>query len=119
MDSANINSFHCIPYRYGARCCCAKPDITATTVPAGRYARLVLATDGMWDVLNPHRVLQVMSHIREPLTAARKLTVAAYHRRIATKTKDDDISVIVVDINYNDRPANMKQMKSFCGCCLS
>eukprot|EP01036_Dinobryon_divergens_P038165 gene38165-50048_t len=85
--------------RYGPRCCVAVPDISATTIPAHQHARFVLASDGMWDVIDQLTAQKVVLSIKNPQKAALKLAQMAFHRRMNHGMRFDDITVMVVDVN--------------------
>lgn len=85
--------------KYGPRCCIAQPDISAITIKPNEYARIVLASDGLWDVMSTTQVQEVISKIKEPQEAAHTLADLAYQLRIRYRIRKDDITVIVVDIH--------------------
>lgn len=73
-----------------------EPDVAHFVAPCG--ARLLLASDGVWDALEKAEVSKVLRKNSEAHTASQALSLAA---RNATNSKDqaiDDICVIVVDL---------------------
>lgn len=85
--------------RLGPRSCSAVPDITAINIASGEHARVVLATDGLWDVVTNSTAQLVVMSTSDPLRAADKLVSLAFQRRLAWGLRKDDITAIVVDIN--------------------
>lgn len=71
-----------------------RPHIKQVVIPR-TGARLVLATDGLWDLLRPRKVKSLVK-CRELNDATRILLTAA--SRVALGTLSDDITVLVVDI---------------------
>ena len=99
--------------RYGPRCCVALPDVTALTIHANEFARFIIASDGMWDVVTVETVNEIAESISDPHRLARRLATAAYNQRLNEHIRLDDITVIVVDVNYSLRaPAT----GGGCGC---
>ena len=92
----------------------AVPDISAITLPPGEYARFILATDGVWDVLTESNVMNIVSGERNPIHAAKQLSRIAFQKRMSTGTRHDDITVCVIDIN-----AQHNVQESFRSHCLS
>eukprot|EP01041_Mallomonas_annulata_P012530 gene12530-26395_t len=85
--------------RYGARSCVCVPDISALTLAPNEYARFVLASDGLWDVVSVEAVQTVVMGSRDPSQIARKLALMAWHKRVSKSIRMDDITVLVVDVN--------------------
>jgi serine/threonine protein phosphatase PrpC len=79
----------------------AVADITATTVFPDQFARLVIASDGVWDVIDNDTVRRYGMYYayKEPKDFASFLAVKARRRREKYLLKIDDITVIVVDVN--------------------
>lgn len=72
----------------------ATPDITETTVgPEDQL--VVLASDGLWDVVSNDDAVGLIKDIKDAQVAAKKLTEEAYARGSC-----DNISCIVVRFNY-------------------
>lgn len=42
--------------RFGPRGCLHLPEITSLVIPSNTHVRFVLASDGMWDVIDNHTV---------------------------------------------------------------
>jgi len=87
--------------RYGPRCCCAVPDVSTITIPAGKYVRVVLASDGVWDVVSTEDVLkwELKKKYRIPSDFADYLAKKAKKLRMIQELREDDITVVVVDVN--------------------
>eukprot|EP01041_Mallomonas_annulata_P003717 gene3717-7384_t len=99
--------------RYGARSCVCVPDISALTLAPNEYARFVLASDGLWDVVSVEAVQTVVMGSRDPSQIARKLALMAWHKRVSKSIRMDDITVLVVDIN--PRAFRRGSLTSTCG----
>mmetsp|Transcript_20739 Transcript_20739/g.36254 ORF Transcript_20739/g.36254 Transcript_20739/m.36254 type:complete len:468 (-) Transcript_20739:285-1688(-) len=84
---------------YAARSVIADPDIVSFTIPKGEYARFVLASDGIFEVLGTQEVARFVSKISSPSKAAAKLAAHAKQKRLYGGMAPDDITAIVVDIN--------------------
>lgn len=76
-------------------------DLTAITVRSHQHMRIVLASDGMWDVLTLETVRRYGMYYayKDPKDLAVFLACKARRRRKRDQLKLDDITVIVVDIN--------------------
>eukprot|EP01036_Dinobryon_divergens_P028474 gene28474-37424_t len=87
--------------RKGPRGCIAQPDLTCLTVNATQHARFVIASDGMWDVIDNETVrrLALLFKHRKPADLALHLARKAVRRRIKFSMRGDDITVLVVDVN--------------------
>eukprot|EP01041_Mallomonas_annulata_P010065 gene10065-20976_t len=101
--------------RYGPRSCIPVPDITAITIPANQHARFVLASDGLWDVMDESTAQGVVMSIQDAKLAARKLAQLAWHRRFNQSMRLDDITVLVVDVN----PSLFTPTGTLAGCSCS
>ena len=103
--------------RYGPRSCCGVPEITEVTIPMGKHARFVLATDGVWDVITKEMVRRTALQPRfaNPSEYSTYLALKAQQLRFNAQIKTDDITVIVVDINAAafDEVAPKGNIKSF------
>ena len=87
--------------KIGPRSCVAFPEIGAVTVPAGRHARFVLASDGFWDVvsIDTVRLLALCKKFKSNKALASALALKAVRRRERAGIRQDDITVMVVDVN--------------------
>ena len=68
-----------------------------------QHRRFVLATDGLWDVMSAREVAELVRRERHAATAASMIANQAFQRRMSYPRKDD-ITVIVVDVNYHNCP---------------
>lgn len=105
--------------RFGPRCCIAEPDITAVTIGATEYARFVIATDGVWDVLNEAEVSDLIFFSDDLQEVAKRIASNAEKVRISRRQRRDDITVIVVDVNHHvvvDQARGVKASCSTMGC---
>ena len=73
------------------------PEVAAREgLPDG--TRLVVASDGVWDVLSPKRVAEIVRSVRNPRKAACVLCDVAKKVRLFGGHSPDDISATVVDL---------------------
>ncbi|CAN6479878.1 unnamed protein product [Victoria cruziana] len=70
------------------------PDIQHVDI-TGSVEFLVLASDGLWKVMNNQEVVDFARKIKDPVVAAKQLTAEALNRE-----SKDDISCIVVRFKY-------------------
>jgi len=82
-----------------ARSVIPHPEITSFKAPVDGYARFILASDGLWDVVSSKEVGRLVRSTRDPQRASTKLATAAKTRRLNQGRSMDDITVIVVDAN--------------------
>lgn len=85
--------------RYGPRSCIAVPDISAVTIRKNEYVRLVIASDGVWDVLKNSEIRDSIFYDSHPEDAAVAIVNKAHAERLHRNMRMDDITAIVVDIN--------------------
>jgi hypothetical protein len=104
--------------RNAARCCVCTPEVSAITIPRGEFVRLVLASDGLWDVLKTQQLLAPVRKIIDTQEAAKELATYARKLRENAHIRIDDITCVVVDINAEANPALQPDMAQ-CGCILS
>ena len=84
--------------RGAARGCVATPEITTHRVLQGGGARIVVCSDGVWDVFDSLKAMKAVKPCRSVDAAAKKLCVVAREKREFSGIALDDISTIVVDI---------------------
>ena len=86
---------------YGPRSCVCVPEISAYSVPDGVHARFVVASDGVWDVVSIEdvRCVGMNEKLRDPQALAQYIAQKAQRRRERGNIRNDDITVIVVDVN--------------------
>jgi len=109
-SGSSLNLSRSIGDLHAARAVTAEPEAHAATVPAGDCARVVVASDGIWDVYNAKRTLAYCSWYRDPSKAAKRLVRAAKESRKYSGVSNDDITAIVVDIKMPARKGGC-----FCG----
>jgi len=92
-----------------------EPEFERLSIPPGERARVVVASDGCWDVFDGARVHRLGNQL-SCSAAAKRIAVNAKERRIHTGHHVDDITVLVVDINADapktPTPANGPQKGS-------
>lgn len=84
--------------RGAARGCVATPEITTHRVLQGGGARIVVCSDGVWDVFDSLKAMKAVKPCRSVDAAAKKLCTVAREKREFSGIALDDISTIVVDI---------------------
>eukprot|EP01025_Chloroclados_australasicus_P019298 TRINITY_DN2052_c0_g1_i3.p3 TRINITY_DN2052_c0_g1~~TRINITY_DN2052_c0_g1_i3.p3 ORF type:complete len:295 (+),score=28.91 TRINITY_DN2052_c0_g1_i3:251-1135(+) len=72
----------------------AEPHVQIETLTA-KDEFIILASDGVWDVLAPSSAIQLIRHIRDPEQAAKILTEEAYNRG-----SNDNISCVIVRFSF-------------------
>jgi len=95
---------------FAARSVIAVPDIVSFEVPKGEYARFVLGSDGVFDVMDSPDIAKFINRIPSPAKAAQKLAAHAKQKRLYAGLTADDITVMIVDINPDMR--NAKKLRS-------
>lgn len=85
--------------KYGPRSCIPLPDLAAVTIMPDDFGRVVMASDGMWDVLTVEAVRKTVMKFRRPEDVAIALAQSASNLRAAQGMRRDDITVQVVDVN--------------------
>jgi len=88
---------------YAARSVIPNPDISTFSVGAGRFARIVMGSDGMFDVMGSVDIAKFISKTSDPQKAAQKLAQHCKQKRLYSGMATDDITVMVVDINHEYR----------------
>lgn len=66
-----------------------------------KAGRFVMASDGVWDVMESDAVAKFVRKYKDPKLAASKLAAYAKNKRVYKGLYPDDISVVVVDVNSN------------------
>jgi len=101
--------------RDGPRSCISTPDIVDARINKYDAARIIVASDGVWDVFNQEGVHAVASLAFASQRAANDLVIAARAGRHFHHLHADDITAIVLDVNMTDRVhsdhATIRQMK--------
>jgi len=85
--------------RYGPERCIPLPDIAALMCPGDRHTRFILASDGVWDVMDEKDIMAICAVREKASTAAQQIARRAFDIRVSHGHRLDDISVIVVDIH--------------------
>ena len=79
-----------------------QPELAHFDVPIGTHTRVILASDGLWDVVSPERAAKLTREAESASEAAQKLLVEAkdiYLGERAGKTMGDDTTIMVIDLN--------------------
>ncbi|KAF3781266.1 putative protein phosphatase 2C 44, partial [Nymphaea thermarum] len=72
----------------------SEPDVRQVQVNSG-IEFVILASDGLWKVLQNQEAVDLVRHIKNPQTAAKRLTTEALN-----KASNDDISCIVIRFGH-------------------
>jgi serine/threonine protein phosphatase PrpC len=86
-------------YRYGPRSCIPVPDISAVTIPSQQFARFILASDGVWDVMSTEQIQTTALKFADNDFVAEYIANKAVSERSRRDMRPDDVTVIIVDIN--------------------
>ena len=115
-SALNIHTLYIYTYYY-IHISLTPPEITAFTLPANHYARLLLLTDGITDVITNDKIQQLISHITNTNEASKILTLYARNIRQNKGMKMDDITCIVIDLNPNYFRVSAPLFDMTGGCC--
>ena len=87
--------------RYGPRSCVGIPDVCAITIPATRHVRIIIASDGFWDVVSTKEVRcrALLPQYANAKYFAMEMVKKAERRRTRLRIRMDDITVICIDIH--------------------
>lgn len=113
--NVSINMTRTIGDKYGPRCCIAVPEVTLAVVSFRDRVRLVIASDGVWDVLSEKNIQPVVLSDSDLSDAAEQICTAARDTRQTLGLRMDDISAIVVEISPEAEPSTLQR----CRCTLS
>ena len=99
--------------RGAARCCIAEPEFSTMLIAPGERGRVILASDGMWDVYTNEEADTIargtrMDGVRTSADAAALLARRAQEDRSFDGLSPDDITIIVLDIHQGGLPAGGK-----------
>jgi serine/threonine protein phosphatase PrpC len=89
--------------RHIARSCVYNPEIMSVDIAPDEYCRLILASDGLWDVVDIGKAFSMAFSVADPIEASLKCAIKARQRRQAINMRLDDITCIIIDINPNHR----------------
>ena len=103
--NVSINMTRTIGDKFGPRCCISQPEVSSVVLAPEDSARIVIASDGVWDVMTNAQVGALVFSSISPRAAARRISNAAASLRDKYDMRPDDISVVVVDVNM-DRGGN-------------
>lgn len=93
--------------RLGPRGCIPCAELTSMYVPytsnSETTVRVVLATDGLWDVIDNDTVRRAAAWFKHQSSSALAVYLArkAVRRRVKQNLRRDDVTVTVVDLNVN------------------
>lgn len=91
--------------KYGPRSCRGIPDVRLVTLPVNRHARFIIASDGLWDVMTSDfiKCIAFLPKFADPQKFASYLARKAWKRRHRKGIRMDDITVVCVDLNANEK----------------
>ena len=82
---------------HGSESLSASPEIIQVqNVKPG--SRIIIGSDGLWDVFTNEKAIAFIKSIRDPRRAAAKLAKEAYNLRLYGGLSKDDITVFVVNV---------------------
>ena len=100
-----------------------RPQIARTSVRPTDHWRVVLASDGLWDVVSHEQAASLTRGAETCQEAAEALVSAAKHVYLSERGLElpgDDTTVLVVDLNPSLRPfAPPQEGGAGCGCTIS
>lgn len=86
------------------------PELHAFSIPHGAHHRVVIASDGLWDVCTFEQAARLVSRARTARSAAEKLVQHAlkeYLQAQGLERAADDTTVVVVELGARRRYANL------------
>ena len=84
-----------------------QPELRQFEVPSSSHMRLVLATDGLWDIVSPEHAAQVTRAAPTPQQACDELLEicrVVYMDERGLDKMGDDTTVMIVELNPSERP---------------
>mmetsp|Transcript_12023 Transcript_12023/g.15592 ORF Transcript_12023/g.15592 Transcript_12023/m.15592 type:complete len:276 (-) Transcript_12023:627-1454(-) len=84
--------------RLAARSIIATPEIREFSLKKGQNYRIILASDGLFDVFTNEQVSKLAWKRRDPRKAAKMLASRAKSRRVLKGLSTDDITAVVLEI---------------------
>ena len=84
----------------------AVPDVTAITILRDQFARFILCSDGVCSVLSNEDMRKLAFSSSSAEETSLLIADQACSRRAARRLRNDDISVIVVDVNPEHFPVS-------------
>lgn len=81
----------------GATALTDEPELCSCSARAG--SRIVICSDGVWDVMSHEKVASLIKRVKNPRAAAKALCSAAKKARLYGGFSTDDISAIVINLN--------------------
>lgn len=104
--------------RVGPRCVIAVPDIGAVTVPINQFARFVVCSDGVWDVITTSDMRRMVLDYQNPEQTSVMVCEEAVAKRITRRIRMDDITTITIDVNPHAFKARTAGEVVSDGCCI-
>lgn len=105
-EIGSIGMSRSIGDRKAARACVSTPDVRTVRIAKGELVRLVIASDGVWDVMEGERAMAAALYGGEQgdravssADSALRLCTAAHALRLRGRVPPDDITVAVVDVH--------------------
>lgn len=103
-----------------ARACVPDPEIMRFEVSSGAHERVVIASDGLWDVCTNEKAASIVRKAKSAADAAYKLAEYAWRTSHARFDRlKDDTTIVVVDLDCSLPGESPPQNKDAgCGCLL-
>lgn len=98
-DGSSMGVSRSIGSAGGARAVIASPEFSEFSMANGDVARVMLASDGLWDVYSSEDALATSTDKHTAVGAADAMAARALNRRHMRGQGQDDITVLVVDID--------------------
>jgi serine/threonine protein phosphatase PrpC len=102
----------------GARAMIPQPDVLRFDVGASQHVRVILCSDGVWDVLSLHDACKLARASPSAAAAADGIVELAYRRSMQRFERlKDDTTCVVVDLNPSLMPFAKPAGAGGGGCC--
>lgn len=82
-----------------ARSLISTPQLKKWVIEPGRFVQFILATDGVWDVVQNQCAAQLSAKHSDPFSISKTIAGQALEARLAKCLRQDDITVMTVDLN--------------------
>lgn len=95
------------------------PQLEAFSVPAAKRTRVILASDGLWDVCEHESAVRLARECASPQEAAEALLTFAQREYAARGKKGvgDDVTIYVVDLNPSGLSFRPPAKSAYSHCC--
>jgi serine/threonine protein phosphatase PrpC len=104
--------------KFAARSCLALPDVTLAVLDLSMHVRLVLGSDGLWDVLSDKWIAGMVFREATAASAAKRIAEVAAETRRKYVEHIDDVTVLVVDLCATQSGSAPRFGGGLGGCCV-